>query len=189
MTGRVPTSDLLERLLGEAPADVVSLGWLVERLGPRSFGLVLLLLGLLALLPAINIAAGLLLVIPATQMIRGRPTPRFPDRIAARGLPTRRLAILIRRALPTLRLMERIMRPRWSATSRRARRLTGTLVLLLAGVLLATPLPFSNVPPALAVNLIALAELEEDGVVLGMALGSTLVAIGAVAAAVWFTLR
>ena len=38
----VPTSVALMRLLDDAPADRVSLAWLIGRLGKRSFGLLVL---------------------------------------------------------------------------------------------------------------------------------------------------
>jgi hypothetical protein len=52
----------------------------------------MLLLALVAIVPGLSIVAGLLLLIPAFQMIAGKPAPVFPRRIAARSLPTRRLA-------------------------------------------------------------------------------------------------
>ena len=54
---QLPTSVVLEHLILEAPSDRVKLGWLIERLGSRSFGFVLLLLGICALLPVVLDAA------------------------------------------------------------------------------------------------------------------------------------
>jgi hypothetical protein len=183
---RVPTSVLLDRLMLEAPPGTVSLGWLIDRLGPRSFGLVLLLLGLLAVLPGIATAAGVLLVIPASQMLRGHAAPVFPQRLARRGLPTRRLVALIRRAVPALRLMERVMRPRFPTPFQATKRLVGALMLLLGALMLATPLPLSNVPYGIAIILLAFAYLEEDGIALCIALGLAILAFVGGAAALWF---
>jgi hypothetical protein len=185
---RLPTSVILERLMHEVPPGTVSLGWLVERLGPRSFGLVLLLLGLLALLPGVAIAAGLLLVLPASQMLRGHAAPIFPQRLARRGLPTQRLAALIRRALPALRRMERIMRPRLATPFQATKRVVGALMLLLAVLLLATPLPLSNVPYAIAIVLLAVAYLEEDGIALCIALGLAVLALAASGVVLWLAI-
>jgi hypothetical protein len=183
---RVPTSVLLDRLMLEAPPGTVSLGWLIDKLGPRSFGLVLLLLGLLAVLPGIATAAGVLLVIPAWQMLRGRAAPVFPQRLAGRGLPTRRLVALIRRALPALRLMERVMRPRFPTPFQTTKRLVGALMLLLGALMLATPVPLSNVPYGMAIILLAFAYLEEDGIALCIALGLAVLAFVGGAVALWF---
>lgn len=46
MTRHIPTSEVLRGLLDEAPADCVTLGWLLEKLHKRSFGIVLLLAAL-----------------------------------------------------------------------------------------------------------------------------------------------
>jgi hypothetical protein len=183
---RVPTSVLLDRLMLEAPPGTVSLGWLIDRLGPRSFGLVLLLLGLLAVLPGIATAAGVLLAIPASQMLRGHAAPVFPQRLARRGLPTRRLVALIRRAVPALRLMERVMRPRFPTPFQATKRLVGALMLLLGALMLATPLPLSNVPYGIAIILLAFAYLEEDGIALCIALGLAILAFVGGAVGLWF---
>jgi hypothetical protein len=181
----IPTSALLDGLLREAPQDSVTLGWLVARLGPRSFGLVLLLLGLLAMLPGISTAAGLLLAIPAWQMLRGRAAPVFPDRVAARGLPTRRLATLIRRTVPALRAMERVMRPRFATPFEATKRLVGALVLVLGALLLLTPVPLSGIPYGIGIILVALAYLEQDGVVLCLALATAIVLLGLGGTVLW----
>ncbi len=52
-------------------------------LGKHSFGAIILLLSVVAIAPGVSIAAGLLLLIPAVQMIAGQPSPVFPRRIAA----------------------------------------------------------------------------------------------------------
>jgi hypothetical protein len=73
----------------------------------RSFGIIMLLLALVAMAPGVAIVAGLLLMIPACQMIVGKPAPVFPRWIAARPLPTRHLAALVQRAVPVLRYFEK----------------------------------------------------------------------------------
>jgi hypothetical protein len=187
-TRTVPASTLLEGLLRDTPGDTVTLGWLVKRMGRRSFGLVLLLLGVLALLPAINIAAGLLLIIPAMQLIRGRAAPVFPRRIAARAMPVRPLAALIRRVVPVLRAAEHVTRYRPIAKTLTTSRLTGAMTLVLAVLVVGTPIPFGNIPFAVGVILVALAELEQDGVLLGLVFGTMVLAFAALLSAVVWVL-
>ena len=74
----VPTSVLLQRLHDEAPTDHFTLGWLMRRLHKRCFGLILLLLAVVAIAPGVSIVAGLLLMIPAFQMIAGQPARSSP---------------------------------------------------------------------------------------------------------------
>lgn len=114
MEMRRPTSAVLHDLLGEAPAEQVTVDWLLARLGDRSFGIVLLLLGIFGLLPGASAVAGVLLVILAFQMIKGRSGPSFPRRISDRRFPTRRLAALVHRVVPVLYWLERLIRPRWA---------------------------------------------------------------------------
>ena len=92
---RMPTSTVLGDLLRHASTETITLAWLMGRLGERSFGLVLLLLGLLATLPGASVVAGILIAVPAFQMILGRHAPLFPRFLAIRSFKTRRLATML----------------------------------------------------------------------------------------------
>jgi hypothetical protein len=116
---------VLHDLLGNVPTKRVTLGWLLGRLGDRSFGIVLLLLGLLGLLPGVSAFAGVLVTVPASQMILARPGPVFPRRVASRQLETRRLAGVVRRTVPVLRFLERLIRPRWPTPFEATKRVVG----------------------------------------------------------------
>lgn len=184
MTARAPTSVVLDDMLSAMPAQHVTLDWLMGRLGDRSFGIVLLLLAILGLLPGVSAVAAVLLMVPATQMILARPGPAFPRRVAARRFEARRLARVVRRVVPVLRWLERFIRPRWATPFEATKRVVGGIVLLLGASLLA-PVPLSNVPPALAIALIAFAYLEEDGVLLCAALATAIAMLAVAAAVAW----
>jgi hypothetical protein len=179
---------LLQRLHDEAPKDHFTLGWVMRSLHKRGFGLILLLLALVAIAPGVSIVAGLLLMIPAFQMIAGQPAPVFPRRIAVRPLPTRHLAALVQRAVPVLRYLEKFIHPRWPTPLDATKRLVGAIVVLLNITLLFTPLPLSNVVPALVIALIALAYLEEDGLLLALALLAIVIILAVEVVAVWETI-
>jgi hypothetical protein len=185
---REPTSEVLEQLLRGAAEDDVSLGWLVDNLRERSFGIVMLIMGLAALIPGISGIIGILLMIPALQMILARKGPVFPGFIARRRIPKRKLARLIARINPVLRRIEKVVRPRWSMPFEMAKRAVGLVVLLLAATLLA-PIPFSQFIPALVIVLLSFAYLEEDGIALCVALAAALVSLAIVAGMVWAALR
>ncbi|MGZ3297252.1 MAG: exopolysaccharide biosynthesis protein, partial [Xanthobacteraceae bacterium] len=104
---------MLQRLLDEMPAGHFTLGWLMGSLRKRSFGIIMLLLAVVAMEPGVSIIAGLLLMIPAFQMMAAQPAPTFPRCIADRPLPTRDLAALVQRAVPVLRYLEKVIHPRW----------------------------------------------------------------------------
>jgi hypothetical protein len=188
MKERTPSSRMLEDLLDQAPADYFTLGWLMSTLHQRSFGIVMLFLGLLATAPIGSTVPGLMLAAVAVQMIAGRRELVFPHFITARRLPTRYLFRLGERAIPILRYLEKAVYPRWPTTFVAAKRFVGVVVLLLTAVLLLTPVPLSNVAPAIVVALISLAYIEEDGLLLCSALFAAVVFIGTASAAVWGTI-
>src|ERR1700685_4027884 len=102
----VNASVVLQRLHDEMPAEHFTLSWLLHSLHKRSFGIIILLIALAAIVPGLSIVAGLLLMIPALQMIAGKSAPVFPSRIAARSLPTRHLAAVVQRFVPVLSYLE-----------------------------------------------------------------------------------
>lgn len=183
----IPASVVLQRLHDEAPADHFTLGWLMGSLHKRSFGIIMLLLAVIAIAPGASIVAGVLLMVPAFQMIAGQPTPVFPRRIAAHPLPTRHLAALVQRAVPVLRYLEKVIYPRWPTPFEPPKRLVGAVVLILSASLVFIPIPLSNVIPALVIALISLAYLEEDGLMLSIALLGAVIVITIELTAVWET--
>lgn len=185
MTTRVPTSVVLDELLHEAPPDI-SLRAIIDRLEERSFGLVVLLLALIALVPGLSSVIGVLLTVPAVQMMLNRHGPVLPRFIADRRVSARRLAALIGRLLPTLRFIETLIRPRWPTPFRTTKRAVGGIILLLSLTLVA-PIPLSHIIPAGAIMLVALAYLEEDGVMLAIALAIAFVSLAITGATVWGT--
>jgi hypothetical protein len=180
-----PASTVLQGLLDDAPANQFTLAWLLDHLHRRSFGFIMLLLAFVAMLPGISYVAGLLLAVPALEMIAGRVAPVFPRRIAIRPLPTRHLAGAVRRAIPVLRYLERAIHPRWHTPLELTKRVVGVVVLLLTVLLLLAPVPMIQVVPALVIVLISLAYLEEDGVLLSIALLIAIALLAITGVAVW----
>jgi len=182
----VPTSVALMRLLDDAPADRVSLAWLISRLGKRSFGLLMLIVAFLGFAPAVAMLAMLLLPFPAIQMVLGHERPSLPHFLAVRSIPTQRLARLAVRSIQLLKRVEVFIRPRWPTPFEATKRLVGLTILLLAVTLIA-PFPF-NIVPTLVIMLISFAYLEEDGILLCIsivaAIFSLLITTGTVMATV-----
>src|ERR1700730_2222667 len=181
----VAASVVLQRLQDEVPTDHFTLGWLIHSLHKRSFGIIMLLIALVAIAPGLSIVAGLLLMIPAFQMIAGKPAPVFPRRIATRPLPTRQLAAVVQRSVPVLRYLEKAVHPRWHTPLEATKRLVGAVVLMLSATLVFIPIPLSNVVPALVIALISLAYLEEHGVLLLIAVLIAVVVLLVATAAAW----
>jgi hypothetical protein len=181
----VAASVVLQRLHDEVPTDHFTLGWLMHSLHKRSFGIIMLLIALVAIAPGLSIVAGLLLMIPAFQMIAGKPAPAFPRRIATRPLPTRHFVAVVQRSIPVLRYLEKMVHPRWHTPPEATKRLVGAVVVMLSATLVFIPIPLSNVVPAAVIALIALAYIEEDGVLLSIAVVAAVIVLTLAIAAIW----
>jgi hypothetical protein len=105
-----------------------------------------------------------------------------------RRLPTKQLLRLGGRAIHVLTYLEKVVHPRWPMTFEVAKRAVGVMVLLLTVVLLATPVPLSNIAPAMVISLISLAYVEQDGLLLSAAFLAAIIVIGIGSAAVWGTI-
>ena len=181
---RMPSSRVLEEVILQAPAEYVTVGWLTSTLHRHSFGIIMLSLGLLATTPVGSTVPALILAVMAVQLIAGRGEPVFPHFIMTRRLPTKQLLRLGGRAIHVLKYLEKAVHPRWPMTFEVAKRAVGVMVLLLTAVLLLTPVPLSNVAPAMVISLISLAYVEEDGLLLSVALLAAIILIGIASAAV-----
>jgi len=78
MKSRVPTSLVLKDLLDGAPADHVTVAWLLESLRERSFGMVMLIMSIIGIVPGASLFVGVLMAIPTVQMMLGHESPVFP---------------------------------------------------------------------------------------------------------------
>src|SRR5580692_1284279 len=184
---RVPTSVHLARMLDRAEAEAaVSIGWLMEQLGGRSFGFALLVMRVLGLLPGISTVAARMVVWLAVQMRLGQEAAVLPRLVARRSIAVERLARLIGIVAPWLAWVERLVQPRWPLLFQTTERLTGIMMLLL-GLSMLLPVPFSQIVPAPVIMLLALAYLEEDGIALLVALIAALAALSITAATIWGT--
>jgi hypothetical protein len=174
----IHTSDLLVRLIDEAPRDSVDLDWLLRHLEKRAFGLLLLILAIAISVPGLGIVACVVIVFPAVEMMLARDRPTLPRFLTKRSFDAKRLSKLAERSLPLLRRVERVSRSRWHTPVEATKRAVGLLVLALA-ISAIGPLPLINIPPALTIALVAIAYLQEDGLLLGLAfaIGILLLAI------------
>jgi hypothetical protein len=179
---RLRGSYRLERIVESVSgASRISMGDLVDRLGASSFGLLLLVLAILALLPIpgpIGQIFGAALAFIGFQVMRNARRIWLPERFRRAHLPVPVLVAAIRRFVPWLRWVERGMSRRRMLvlTSGKVRVGLGIAVIVLAAII-AIPIPLGNLLPALAVMCIALALLERDGAMVIVSIVMTLVAI------------
>jgi hypothetical protein len=184
----VPTSVQLARMLDRADGARVSIAWLMQQLGRRSFGLTLLVMAVVGCVPGLSTVVGLLMAWPAIQMVLGHDQAVLPRAVARREVGVDRLARVIAIVTPRLAWLERLVRPRLAPPFDTTKRLTG-IVMLLLGLSMISPVPFSHLLPALVIMLLALAYLEEDGVALLVALAAAVVSLAITGVTVWGTVE
>ena len=88
-----------------------------------------------------------------------------------------------------LRYLEKMIHPRWPTPLEATKRLVGIVVVILNITVVFTPIPLGAVVPALVIALISLAYLEEDGLLLSIALLAAVIVLTVAVAAVWQTVR
>ena len=167
----LPTSELLIRIVENCPEGDVSVGDLIDGLGDRAFGVILLILSLPVAIPGppgLPIVFGTPLLIFAAQLWLGHAHPWLPRFVRRRTFPRMSLLSLLRRCRPILARMEKICRPRILAiTTPTGERWLGAFIALSAAVLInPVPIPFSHLPIAIAIVIMSLGYIERDGIVI-----------------------
>ena len=174
------TSAILRQVLAALPQDTISVGAIMRRFRRRSFGAILILLAIVGLLPAISFLAGLAMIVPGVQMILGFRAPLLPRVLRRREVSTRHVRSIGLRIVPWIERLERLVRPRWLSRSQPPVSSAIGFAVIGLGLVVALPLPFSNLPPALALLFLAVGLLERDGVMVlvGLVLAVIALAIG-----------
>jgi hypothetical protein len=155
------------RALEAAVDGPMTLGELARRLHHSGFGLLVIFLCLPFLQPVplggLSTVIGPLVALQGLQLARGRKELYLPGWLADRRLEAKTLRLVLGGARRFFALAEKLARPRWRALAR-SERAAGAGIAL-SGVLLSLPFPFplANVTCAGPAALLALAVLEEDG--------------------------
>ena len=174
------TRAMLDALIEGDQQQTLDFHSLMNGLGRRAFGMLLFMATLPAFIPIPigGAVSGPLVVLLAAQLLIGMRTPWLPGFIAKRGPKRQTLARFERILSPWLARLERIVRPRLAVVldHRLASAVTGLLLLLL-GVLLSLPIPFTNYLLGGLILLFALALLERDGAMMLVAWAVGVIAI------------
>jgi hypothetical protein len=160
------TSDALVAIVRTFPREQMRLQDLMDGLGERSFGFVLLLFGVLsaiAIIPGLATITAIPLLFFGLQMLAGYRTPWLPKSISERSFARADLLATIERAVPAMRWVETICKQRLQfLIGRFGERMLGLLVFILA-VVIALPGPGTNFAPGVAIAFMAIAIIERDG--------------------------
>jgi hypothetical protein len=189
MTHRPDRTSALLHALAHEEGERVTFAEIVTGLRHRAFGFTMLLFALpccLPMPPGVPTVCGAALALVALNMIVGRRYLWLPRAITVRSMQRADLKRIVERALPHLQRLERICRPRIAAlTDGIGKAVVGAVVLTL-GVLLILPIPLlGNIPPGIAVAVIAVGIAERDGVVVLIGLFGAAIAIALASTATW----
>lgn len=163
---RRPASALLDDLIHAFPGESVSVGELLDRLDSRANGVVLLVLALpmcVPNVPGISTIFGALMMAPALQLLLGSRTLWAPRRVREWRVDCNALRRTFNAAIPVLRRVEYLIKPRLSELTRFPATIYVGLQTLFMAFVLILPIPFGNWPPGMTVALTALALLQRDG--------------------------
>jgi hypothetical protein len=193
------TRELLDHFADGDPEETIRLDDVLAGLEERAFGMLLFLSVPTAFIPGIaGVISGPLVILVGVQLLFGRNEPWLPDFIGRRGPHRHAMTTFRNRLRPWLARLERVVKPRTQVLLDHplASAFTG-LNLILLGLLLSLPIPFTNVLFAMLLLLFALALLERDGRLLAASWVTSVLAIAvfgvlsgnlAAAAAEWLDL-
>ncbi len=180
---RKPLSEnLLSLVAGQS--EKVRLGEIVEAINDKQFGMLLVVLSIPSALPVpaagYSTPFGIAILILGLQMLAGRRTPWFPQRMRDKQLTRSRLEGMFRKASVLFSRIESLVRPRMHWINGRTGYRIISLLVVFMSLLMCLPIPTTNTFPAMVIFLIGVGLCEDDGL---FALGAC--ALGVVAALVY----
>lgn len=179
----------MHRLAIGPPEDKVTFGEMVDALGERGFGVLLILLALPNCIPfpgvpGVSFVTGMAIFYVAIQLILARDEPALPAWLNRKSFTRGQLAGFIAKTNPLLRWLEKPVQPRLSSlVTGPGERIIGVVALVHA-ITLALPIPMGNLPQGIALILLALALIELDGLMAILGYIASIAAIAWLAAVV-----
>lgn len=154
--------------------ETLTYGGLVKQLGEQGLGMLAILFALpsalpISVIPGFSFIFGLPIVFIALHLMIGRHSLWLPKSLSSRAVDRAKLIQLIKKTLPGLLFVERLLKPRWPFFSRPAMEKVHGLILLIMSLLLLLPIPFSNFIFASLIICFGLGIAVQDGVFLAMA--------------------
>jgi hypothetical protein len=150
----------------------VTLGDMAEFLGDRSIGGLLLVLAFPMALPVaavgISVLFGVPMIVISAKLALGYRRAWLPACLARRSVPRSTFLTIVDRILPTLRRLERIVRPRAGWLAGPWARVPVGIICFVLAIIITLPLPLGHVVPATAISVLALGLIERDGIAIAL---------------------
>ena len=178
-------SEELHQLAAEFAEHKVTLREVMDVLGARASGLLIIILALPFCapisIPGLSVPFGIIILFIAARFALGLP-PWLPRRLLATELPPRFFRAVLEGASKFIGWIELRLKPRWLGwTSSPARIRLHTAMVGFCGFLLLLPLvgiPFTNTLPGLVIVVGMLGMMERDGLAIASAYGLLAITLG-----------
>jgi len=179
----------LRTLLNRPGDEDLPLGEILEEVGDKGFGLLLVILSLPSALPipaaGYSTPFGLIMAALALQMIAGRESISLPRRAQKMKLGRRFSQRMLGAAEAIFSRVEFLIKPRMSwVGSTAGLRALGVVVLIMAGLMM-LPIPGTNTAPAMVIFIIGVGLSEEDGLFASFAFVGGLAAVALYAVVIY----
>lgn len=144
---------------------------ILQILGDRAFGVVLLFFSLpsalpFSTIPGVSVIFSFPIVLFSCQMVFARKTLWLPKIIAKRTIHQETISKVVHAALPYLIKVEYFLKPRWAFMTCRFMEIINGVVIFCLAILLMLPIPLSNFILAALLIIFSLGLIEKDGLFL-----------------------
>ena len=177
-------TDVMDQLVDNTEGETITLDELFRSLDSRSYGPLLLVVGLIAIspiggIPGMSLVTGSLIMILCLQMMMGRSHPWLPERLMSIEFPRERLERTVDSGRPWAKWLETALHRRLSVLTKGPALIgIGVISILLAITFFPLALvPFGVFVPGLAITLLALGVTARDGLLVLLGYAGAIVAI------------
>ena len=160
------TSVLLKSVRRDLPSDFTSINLILAQLGRRSFGGILIVFAGLGLIPGLSVVIGLIVAVIGAQMVSGYKAPVLPKFLTSRELRADAVQKVLGKSIGYVETIEKWVHPRLAPLTSHAFTIVVGGVIVVLGLIMVLPLPFSNLPPAIAIIVLSVGQLERDGLMI-----------------------
>lgn len=159
----------------------IPLSELVNNLGSKSFGLLLVFLSLPSALPipapGYSTPFGIAITLIAFQLILGRSSLKLPQSLEKIEFKKGITQKILKSAIRFLDKTETLIKPRWPKMQSKKMQWIISILLILLASLMILPIPMTNTLPAMIIFLLAISLSENDGLLTLISLGLSLLVL------------
>ncbi|WP_264336749.1 MULTISPECIES: exopolysaccharide biosynthesis protein [unclassified Wolbachia] len=163
-------SDILKEVAGtnNNDNDKVTLFDIKTALHERGFGILIIIFSLplsvpIPVPPGYTTILSIPLILFSLQLLFGFDSPWMPNWLERKSFQRSTLALMVEKTSPTLKKIEKFMKPRMSFIFRGPGENILAFIMLLCALSIAIPLPLTNFIPAIGTTLISLGIMSKDG--------------------------